>query len=168
MIEELRNPLSGDYCHLKNFILSHDFPWFRFSNTTRDVGDDNIGMFSHTFLERPEVNNGYSKSNSPYIDSCIDVLREIIIFNKIDFNLFYRVSANLVAAGPSVEKTVEHNDHKFPHTNIIIYLSDSDGDTVVGKEIYTPKEDRVIIFRGAHYHCTPTEKDRIVLVGTFL
>ena len=167
MIEELKNPLSGDYCHLKNFILSHEFPWFRFSNTTT-ILDDNIRMFSHTFLERPEVNSGYSKSNSPYIDGCIDVLKEIITFNKIDLNLFYRVSANLVPAGPSVEKTLEHTDHKFPHKNILIYLSDSDGDTVVGKEIYTPQIDSAIIFRGAHYHYTPTEKDRIVLVGTFL
>ena len=89
MIKELNNPLSGDYIELKNFILSCDFPWFRFANTTHNISDDSIEMFSHTFLERPEANKGYSKANSPYIDGCIDVVKQILIANNIKFDLLW-------------------------------------------------------------------------------
>ena len=168
MIKELNNPLGGDYIELKSFILSCNFPWFRFTNTTHNDSDDSIEMFSHTFLERPEVNKGYSKANSPYIDRCIDVVKQILINNNIKFDLFFRLSCNLVYPTKQVKRTTEHVDHKFFHKNILIYLSDSDGDTVVENQIYTPKEDGAIIFSGKHYHYTPLKNSRIVLVGTFL
>jgi|TARA_Y100000287_G_scaffold98172_1_gene78345 hypothetical protein len=168
MIKELNNPLSGDYIELKNFISSCDFPWFRFTNTTHNINDDSIEMFSHTFLERPEANKGYSKANSPYIDGCIDVVKQILIANNIKFDLFFRLSCNLVFPTKEVRKTSEHVDHEFFHKNILIYLSDSDGDTVVENQIYKPREDSAIIFSGKHYHYTPSQKNRIVLVGTFL
>lgn len=168
MIKELNNPLGGDYIELKSFILSYNFPWFRFTNTTHNDSDDSIEMFSHTFLERPEVNKGYSKANSPYIDSCIDVVKQILINNNIKFDLFFRLSCNLVYPTKQVKRTTEHVDHKFFHKNILIYLSDSDGDTVVENQIYTPREDSAVIFSGKHYHYTPLKNSRIVLVGTFL
>jgi len=168
MIQKLNNPLTSDYIDLKNFILSIDFPWFRLPNTTLNIKDDGISFFTHTFLERPEVNIGYSKSNSPYIDGCLKVLHQIIDSNSIEFNYFIRASANLVSPCSTEKKTAEHCDHQFPHKNILIYLSESDGNTVVNGETFSPQEDRGIIFTGKHYHYTPTDKDRIVLVGTFI
>ena len=168
MIEKLDNPITSDYNDLKNFILSIDFSWFRLSNTTLNIQDDGISFFTHTFLERPEVNLGYSKSNSPYIDGCLKVLHQFITFNNIEFNYFIRASANLVVSSSTVKKTIEHCDHQFPHKNILVYLSESDGDTVVNGEVFSPKENCGIIFTGKHFHYTPTEKDRIVLVGTFI
>ncbi len=84
------------------------------------------------------------------------------------FDLFFRLSCNLVFPTKEVRKTTEHVDHEFFHKNILIYLSESDGDTMVDGEIFSPQEDCGIIFTGKHCHYTPTNKDRIVLVGTFI
>ena len=168
MIQKLDNPLTSDYIDLKNFILSIDFPWFRLPNTTLNINDDGISFFTHTFLERPEANIGYSRANSPYIDGCLKVLHQIVSYNDVEFNYFIRASVNLVSPCPTVKSTVEHCDHQFPHKNILIYLSESDGDTVVNGENFSPQEDYGIIFTGKHYHYTPTDKERIVLVGTFI
>ena len=168
MIQKLDNPLTSDYIDLKNFILSIDFPWFRLPNTTLNIKDDGISFFTHTFLERPESNIGYSRANSPYIDGCLKVLHQIVSFNDVEFNYFIRASVNLVSPCLTVKKTLEHCDHQFPHKNILIYLSETDGDTVVDGENFSPQEDCGIIFTGKHYHYTPTDKDRIVLVGTFI
>tara|TARA_Y100000592_G_scaffold30200_1_gene48116 strand:+ start:838 stop:1344 length:507 start_codon:yes stop_codon:yes gene_type:complete len=168
VIQKLDNPLTSDYIDLKNFILSIDFPWFRLPNTTLNIKDDGISFFTHTFLERPEANIGYSRSNSPYIDGCLKVLHQIVSYNDVEFNYFIRASVNLVSPCSTVKRTVEHCDHQFPHKNILIYLSETDGDTVVDGENFSPQEDCGIIFTGKHYHYTPTDKDRIVLVGTFI
>ena len=168
MIQKLDNPLTSDYIDLKNFILSIDFPWFRLPNTTLNIKDDGISFFTHTFLERPEANIGYSRANSPYIDGCLKVLHQIVSYNDVEFNYFIRASVNLVSPCSTVKRTVEHCDHQFPHKNILIYLSESDGDTVVDGENFSPQEDCGIIFTGKHYHYTPTDKERIVLVGTFI
>lgn len=168
MIQKLDNPLTSDYIDLKNFILSIDFPWFRLPNTTLNIKDDGISFFTHTFLERPEANIGYSRANSPYIDGCLKVLHQIVSSNDVEFNYFIRASVNLVSPCLTVKRTVEHCDHQFPHKNILIYLSESDGDTVIDGENFSPQEDCGIIFTGKHYHHTPTDKDRIVLVGTFI
>lgn len=168
MIQKLDNPLTSDYIDLKNFILSIDFPWFRLPNTTLNIKDDGISFFTHTFLERPESNIGYSRANSPYIDGCLKVLHQIVSYNDVEFNYFIRASVNLVSPCSTVKRTVEHCDHQFPHKNILIYLSETDGDTVVDGENFSPQEDCGIIFTGKHYHYTPTDKDRIVLVGTFI
>tara|TARA_Y100001937_G_C7104600_1_gene324297 strand:- start:56 stop:562 length:507 start_codon:yes stop_codon:yes gene_type:complete len=168
VIQKLDNPLTSDYIDLKNFILSIDFPWFRLPNTTLNIKDDGISFFTHTFLERPESNIGYSRANSPYIDGCLKVLHQIVSSNDVEFNYFIRASVNLVSPCSTVKRTVEHCDHQFPHKNILIYLSETDGDTVVDGENFSPQEDCGIIFTGKHYHYTPTDKDRIVLVGTFI
>lgn len=168
MIQKLDNPLTSDYIDLKNFILSIDFPWFRLPNTTLNIKDDGISFFTHTFLERPEANIGYSRANSPYIDGCLKVLHQIVSYNDVEFNYFIRASVNLVSPCPTVKSTVEHCDHQFLHKNILIYLSETDGDTVVDGENFSPQEDCGIIFTGKHYHYTPTDKERIVLVGTFI
>ena len=61
-----------------------------------------------------------------------------------------------------------HVDHSFPHRNIIMYLTDAGGDTVVNDEVYSPKEDGVIMFEGEHYHHFPMKDARIDFVDTYL
>ena len=77
--------------------------------------------------------------------------------------------------------TRPHVDHKFPHTNMLIYLTDAGGKTIV-EDIskreestfslslaHDPKEDDVVTF-GGQYHCheLPKEKPRLVIVTTYI
>ena len=63
-----------------------------------------------------------------------------------------------------------HIDHRegFEHKNMIIYLSDAVGDTIVGEHSPSPQEDDIIIFGGEkHFHYFPSETRRVVLVMTY-
>lgn len=79
-----------------------------------------------------------------------------------------------------------HVDFFFPHTVVIYYVNDSDGDTVIFNEIadsesvptnlsinrtISPKVGRAVIFNGLMYHCvTPPKnsKSRIVVNMDFV
>ena len=56
----------------------------------------------------------------------------------------------------------------FPHFNLIVYLTDTGGETFVEDEIHIPKIHDVILFRGKHYMKRPTRDRRIILVATIL
>jgi len=169
MITKLKNPKSRFYEEIKSIILSSDFSWRYFSSTTH--GLDSISFFSHDFLQRPEdLNNKYPRPNSNYCDFVCQVLLEILEYNQITINTFFRINANLVEPKKQIENTCEHVDHSFNHSNILVYLTGSGGKTIVGDSEYDPKEDDVIMFDGhiKHYHQTPIDERRVVIVSTFL
>ena len=70
-----------------------------------------------------------------------------------------------------------HLDHHFPHSNIVVYLSDSSGDTVAfkdkkGEEVidrFTPQEDKVITWGGTYHTAeSPQGTLRRTIVATYL
>ena len=167
MINQLRNPLTRDYRELKEFILSRDFPWFYFRNTTT-VKEDHIPFYSHTLLERPEISKIYSKPNSPYLERVAGVVDTLLGMNDIEYNYLVRLSVNSTSSLKGVKKTLGHEDHTFPHKNILVYLTNSGGKTIVEREEFDPREDDIIIFSGMHHHLTPEKGRRVVIVGTFV
>ena len=167
MIKQLRNPLTREYRELKEFILSHDFPWFYFRNTTT-VKEDYIPFYSHTLLERPEVTGIYSKSNSPYLDRISKVINDFLRVNEVEYNYLVRLSINCTYPLSKVRSTELHEDHTFSHQNILVYLTNSGGKTIVEREEFDPSEDDIIIFSGMHQHLTPEKGRRVVIVGTFV
>ena len=76
-----------------------------------------------------------------------------------------------------------HVDYYFPHTTIIYYLNDSDGDTRMFQEFYSdsgiersdfivkelvkPKANRLLIFDGLQYHTAsnPFDFSRRVVIN---
>lgn len=171
MILKLNNPTTPEYLKLKKFIFSDQFPWFRLFNTTflsNSSDSDDVSYFSHTFLQRPEIGNSYSKVNNPNIDDIVFVIKQIFDFNNIDLNYFIRINANLVTSSNIKKRTNLHEDHSFPHKNFLLYLTNSGGKTIVNDEEFDPKEDDSIIFSGEHCHEIPKKNDRIVIVATFV
>ena len=176
MIEVLKNPQTQLYTQLKEFIKSNDFTWFWHENSTFEStkidGNDNIPFYAHTFLERAELDtnkNCFPVVKSQLTETASAVFQEILNFNNIEYSCFLRMGTNCVHPFKKILKTIPHVDHHYvKHKNILIYLDNSDGDTIVENKSSSPKEDKVIIFSGSHYHITPTEKRRIVLVATFM
>ena len=75
------------------------------------------------------------------------------------------------AVAPSDKRniiSVPHEDHEYPHKNMLIYLTDAGGSTFVEGEEFAPEEDDVIIFEGIHWHELPKQKRRVVLVMTYI
>jgi len=176
---QLKNNKTKSYLAAKELINSDALPWFHENTSTYDSHDeyDNLPFYSHVFLLRPNW-NGLSKKYYPevksgYIDLVYEALVDIIDLNDINLNCFYRINANCVHPSKNNKLTTPHYDHQFPHVNMILYLNDAGGETVLLTEsgeklVHNPKEDDVIVFQGLHCHRPPKEKRRLVLVATFI
>lgn len=171
MIEVLKNPKTAIYFEIKEIILSSNFNWYYNPSSTTSSkkisGHIDMPFYSHTLLRRPETER-YSFKSSPHLDKVIEVFDEILEYNGISKNDYYyiRSCVNCVHSSPGIQLSTPHIDHKFPHYNLIIYLTDVGGKTYVEEEFHDPKEDDVIIFSGKHYMERPKEKRRIILIST--
>jgi len=179
----------SDFEELQTIILSHRFPWFYIEDVSLPpedrhfVKDDmaketdgfyhilydrptNIESFAHVSLEKfyhkIEGMFGYTKKN--LIRSRIGLKMPKVGFSKDNYNL-------------------PHVDYYFPHTTIIYYLNDSDGDTRMFQEFYSdsgiersdfivkelvkPKANRLLIFDGLQYHTAsnPFDFSRRVVIN---
>ena len=140
----------------------------------------NPHIYTHPFLLRslPKSSTCWNQrvypemTNSTYMDQlsmiCCDIFN-INGFSNTDFNMMCRCSVNAVA--PSDKRniiSVPHEDHEYPHKNMLIYLTDAGGSTFVEGEEFAPEEDDVIIFEGIHWHELPKKERRVVLVMTYI
>ena len=171
MLKVIHNPLTKNYKELKKLILGHDFPWYWNNMTSMKIGEGykNNGYYHHCFLKRPDEDMLFSSPQSPYINQVYTVVQEILKFNNISCNVLYRMGANCDHATESGDPDQPHYDHEFPHKNLLIYFSDTNGGyTMVDDERYDGEENDIIIFDGLHYNKPPSKGRRIVLITTFI
>ena len=174
----LKNPKTINYKQFKSLVLSENFSWHEISQRMPGSTDTHSFM-SHTFLARPVYHKRYSTVQSSSIDLCYRVLMEIFEFNQIDINYIYRMNANKTYpdSGNGDKCAHMHVDHSWNHNNILVYLTNSGGKTIVpriGKSrfisrFHNPKEDDIIQFGGSfHTHEYPKKDPRVVLVATYI
>jgi hypothetical protein len=180
MILSLINPKTDNYKLLKNIILSDEFGWYYHDVSTLYGDEDylesekysNLSFYGHTFLDRPDGPAKYGKKTSSiksqYFDLVHEVFEEILKYNDFHSDYFYlRMNANCIHSNLGPQCSIPHVDHRFPHKNIIVYLTSSGGSTVVNNYEYIPKEDDAILFgKNAHYLKRPLRDRRIILVAT--
>lgn len=159
-INTLYNPCSIAYGHIKNVFLSGDFSWNYYDS---EVG---VPYYGHILLNRPEINR-YSSVHSEYLDQVVYVVDEILKQNNFTKDYFFlRSAVNCTHADGTLLHSQKHEDHHFPHKNILLYLTDTGGRTFVEEEYHDPKEDDVIIFSGEHWAELPKTGRRVVIVNT--
>lgn len=172
MLTQLKNPKSQRYLDFKDIVTGPNFPWYFLGDSTPNLeapkGHENIQTFIHPFLTRPDGVYLYPRACSEFIDHYNNVLKEIFLENGIGIKNIFRMAANLVPPTKTNKPSIPHVDHEFDHLNCLIYLDDSGGDTVVENEVYSPKEDDVILFKGKHYMYPGKNKNRIVLISTLI
>ena len=188
MIEVLKNPLTPNYLKLKEIILSDNFHWENIISTMDVVsnteGHIHMPVDIHTFIPRPEttrednsvtgslskkIGDAEGKSKSEYVDLCVTVMTEILDYsNLFGTYIFHRAATNRTHSGEGIQLSEPHIDHNFPHNNLLVYLTNSGGETFVEGEKFNPKEDDVIVFEGEHYMKRPIKDRRVVLVATFM
>tara|TARA_Y100001938_G_C8061868_1_gene417797 strand:- start:395 stop:886 length:492 start_codon:yes stop_codon:yes gene_type:complete len=156
-------PKTRDYLDLKSEVLGEFFPWYR----TRNQLDD-FYFYSHVFLERPEV-AGFPKKISNHLELFQVVFTQICQNNDdMEINYLLRMNGNAIEPLSSNPKIgAVHEDHTFPHKNVIIYLTDAGGETICGDEKFFPEEDSACLFEGPHCHALPEKDRRVVLVVTY-
>ena len=161
MIKVLENPITSNYLELKDLVLSSEFPWL-YSFSTK------MPFYSHVFLDRPE-NAKFSNPQSELLGLNLKVLDEIIQHNNLfDRYFFLRSNANCVHADTGEQFSEPHIDHRFPHFNLLVYLTnDGDGgETIVEDKKFFPQANNVILFTGKHYMNRPRVGRRVVLIST--
>jgi hypothetical protein len=176
MLEILKNPKTENYQKLKNSIFDNYFPWFyqKTSTTGEDniPGHTNIPFYCHTLLDRPDKGKKYTESKSSASQLSVAVVSEILQFNNPNAEFFFlRMSVNATYHVIGNQFTIPHNDHSFPHTNFICYLTDNHGGGrtfVEGHQPYEPVEDECIVFTGEHYMELPRKGRRVNIVATLI
>ena len=178
MFTRLETPDTGDYAGLKELILGPHFGWSHnakatpYMENTRSYQD--LSFYSHAFLHGPSPRRGlYSKANSEYLPNVETVIGQIFELNNVKMNVVYRINANAVHPVEGNVLTVPHTDHEFPHKNMLIYLTNTGGDTIVfddagKKHHFTPVEDDIVTFEGLHCMVPPKKGRRVVIVVTYL
>ena len=161
MIKVLENPITSNYLELKNYVLSSEFPWL-YSFSTK------MPFYSHVFLDRPE-NAKFSNPQSEFLGLNLKVLDEIIQHNNLfDRYFFLRSNANCVHADSGEQFSEPHIDHRFPHFNLLVYLTNEGdgGETIVEDEKFHPQANNIILFKGKHHMKRPCVGRRVVLIST--
>jgi hypothetical protein len=173
---------------LQEIIFSDNMSWFfrrtdvGYSSETETV---NNYSFHHTILTNGEKNSSLYEivefslyqilSNSGYNIKAIHRMRACLLTTK---------SENIIGT--------PHVDLDYPHHSGILYLNDSDGDTIIYNEKYpfngvsieayyentlnkkvtekfrvTPKSNKFVLFDGSHYHSvsSPTNCARRVIIN---
>jgi hypothetical protein len=131
---------------------------------------ENFGFWGYSILRQTEDSSLLPRISPEFYGIFDTVLNEIFVFNNITVQYVFRVNLNITTPTEKNLPCYPHVDHDFPHKNLLIYLNDSDGDTVEEStnSRFTPKEDDVIVFSGSHYHHPPTSGRRIVIICTYM
>lgn len=168
--------------YLKGHILSDNFPWCYIKTTgIYDTGDDTYvySFYNRFYEDREGILNPQMK---PILDTCI-----LSIIDRVNTKLnenhqlkdLYRSRTNLETIKPIYYEHTPHIDDERRHIAAVLYMNDSDGDTIFYKQKYdpndgrcwfqdleykkqnggfqiektvTPKENKIVLFDGATYH----------------
>lgn len=157
---------------IKKVILNHSFPFYL---APRVTNKDKHRVMFHILLNRPEESKAEERLNSPYYEDAFNLVKSF--FNK--FNIknveILRMCINFTFNN-GTKKCPVHQDHKYPHKQLIIYLNDADTNSKtiildkkgrILKKI-TPEKYKGICFENLpHYMIYPKKGERVVLVTTF-
>ena len=176
LIEDKNFLNNSQKSHIENTYISHNFPYFLIPRSvTNKKNKKNIDkpLFGHIVLRRPEERKENEYFNSPEGDFCLSILKTFCKKHKIKINEVLRISINLSFNNGNI-KCETHEDHNYPHKQLIVYLNDSDvrSFTVIKdnkKEIkIKPEKYKGLFFESKpHYLFFPKKGIRIVMVITF-
>ncbi len=176
MIDDLKNNdidvydnffLEKDFKDFENAIVYNgDFPWFLAFDSDKTVHDDHNIKKSENVIEYLQFvhilfKEGETEPNSDYYKLFEEKLPYIMSKLKLNNIEVLRAKLNLQTQftnnKPHFHNT-PHIDAHYKHNVFMLYLNDSDGDTVFvddNKNIIkrvTPKANRVVVFNGMNYH----------------
>lgn len=158
---------------VENTVLNDNFNYFFNPNTLTQKSD---AFFSHQVLKRIDqvedyevINSNYYKQTKNILDNfCDSISEKVYFYTRISFNMTFN---------NGYEKSGIHQDHPFPHKQIIIYLNDADTKSktcIVDKNDKIIKSIKPLKYKGIcfdnqpHFNYNPTVGYRLVLVATFI
>ena len=159
---------------LKKILLSSQFPWHFVPDVTGEGSRDGRPAFNNKLVDDGKLNVGGKALSllQQLIDNSLSKLDEELNV-KANYELF-RIRTILqmpLANLAGSRRDAHHIDYIKKHLSILYYVFDADGDTVIFENMYhpndvkvpepnelkvkkkvTPKQGRVVIFDGYHWH----------------
>lgn len=173
VVDDILTKEEQDY--LKRILLSSQFPWHFTPDVTGDHSRDARPAFNNYLVDDGKINVGGKPLSllQKLIDNSLSRLYEEVNV-QANYQLFRMRTflqmplANLVGS----RRDTHHVDfYKERHLSILYYVFDADGDTIIFENMYhpdnpkvpelkelkvkkkvTPKQGRVVIFDGYHWH----------------
>tara|TARA_R100001510_G_scaffold42278_1_gene38682 strand:- start:365 stop:907 length:543 start_codon:yes stop_codon:yes gene_type:complete len=150
---------------LYDLFMSKDCPWY-FNEATH--GGDIEVLNKH--YETPQFTHSFIQEGK----SCSDLTNIVTFLTKTHKQNIYRLKVNYLTnsnqSGISHPPHLDDKNNASRSINVIIFLNESDGDTVIYKNNQItriePKKGRAIFMRGDVFHASnsPVEyKNRVVL-----
>jgi len=162
---EDKNFLTEEQKNYLNILIQERHLNFVFSKDAAKV-DDNGHHFIHNVL--------YEGQKSKFFDDFSIILNTFCSKNNIIINNIHRIAVNFTFNNGNVYKCPVHEDHDFDHKQLLLYLNDATGDTIIlnnKNEVFKvsePEKFKGICFEKApHYHYFPITGIRQIAVFTF-
>ena len=134
------------------------------------VPNDGGINFVHHVIHRDSP----EKVNSILHPLFVSILDNFCKNNNLEYSKIHRCAINITINNGNIPKCPTHTDHIFPHNQLLIYLNNSEGDTVILDKnnivlkISEPELYKGIAFESTpHYHYFPIKGIRIVAIITF-
>ncbi len=174
---------------IKQKLLGDRFPWFYVPDVTSQEAEIKRPGLNHSFVFDGKFNPEEEKHHGNMLQylwkNGLNKLKEktnsIAKYSVIKSRAFLQVPLRGVNGG---EYDSHHIDVDFKHIVFLYYVCDSDGDTVIFENMYspeknkrpelneltekvrvTPKQGRLVIFDGFYWHTgtQPTKNNRCVI-----
>ncbi len=149
---------------LNNIFKNQEHPFYLFNRP------DNTSYFIHNAIRRqnPDLDNS---TLAPVLRL---LLSQIAPKLNIKYTKIFRCAINVSFYNGGLNRCETHDDHFFNYRQVLIYLNDADGDTVLlnkkgTKELkrISPEAYKILITdKRLHYHFFPTKGIRKVLIYT--
>ncbi len=174
---------------LKRILLSSKFPWHFMPDVTGEGSSDGRPAFHNKLIDDGKVNVGGEALSllQQLINNSLSKLYEELNV-KANYELLrIRTILQMPLANLGGSRLDAHHiDYIKKHLSILYYVFDADGDTVIFENMYhpddtkvpepnelkvkkkvTPKQGRVVIFDGYHWHTgTQPEKGMRCIVNS--
>ena len=138
-----------EFTHIKNLIMSHQFPWFYNDYISGKEDPPSFYYFTHTLYSEPgRISDWFYLFNN--------------FLKKIECKSIMRMKANLHLQQNIKRKNKPHTDFNFSHKACLFYLNSNNGATYFGKKSVLPKENRAVFFDPSIKHnsseCTDAKR----------
>lgn len=189
MITVIDDFLSKSYfAFLQSYVNSYGFKWAYVNNITKPDNGEQDGLFglSETLFK--------TESDGKIVPKDTDATKYTIpailqIQDIVDMPHVYRARYDMTLRHPDGVKHDEHIDINHPDfVSVILYMNDSDGDTVIYnekclsvsdlqidreytiKKTITPKANRLVFFDGHYVHTghSPSKHNNRILLNAVL
>jgi hypothetical protein len=145
---------------LEHVVTDWDYPWFCLPTASED--DDHFSL-THGVTEKDE-----------HFHLMEDVFLSILSNADVNYTQLLRIRLGMHLKEKTSQINKPHVDRDDHHIGLLLYVNDSDGDTLFYKDTgeivtrsITPKRNTAVFFNGSLYHSstTPSKTSRRITIN---